>query len=161
MNKKKVIIGIVILMVVAIIAIIVFKKVNNKNESGNEENTVVTNQMSQIEEVDNYKGKLSDGSYINTNAKFNEPSNLGDLFIDNIRLTLKNGVTSFRAMVTNNGENMADFKNVTLTLLDENGKELVKAKGIIPQMEAGKSQELAISVTSNYLNACGYKITEE
>lgn len=161
MKKKKVIIGIVILMVVAIMAIIVFKKVNNKSKSGNEENTIVTNQMSQIEEVDNYKGKLSDGSYINTNAKVNEPSNLGDLYIDNIRLTLKNGVTSFRAMVTNNGENMVNFKNVTLTLLDENGKELVKAKGIIPQMEAGKSQELAISVTSNYLNACGYKITEE
>lgn len=156
--KKKIIIIVLILLVIISVGII-YTQVKTKkieNEPSNEE----VEQKSQITQVDTYIGELQDGSKINTNAKMNAPKELGNLKLDNIRLTLKNGITTFRADVTNNGENKTELKNVTLKLLDENGKELVSAKGIINEIERGKSQELAISITSNYINACGYEVVE-
>lgn len=159
MNRKKIIIvSIVILLIIAILGILfaVFK--GGKNEE--EQQEIETKQEEQIKNVDTYIGELNDGTKINTNAKMNTPSNLGEISLDNIRLTVKNGITTFRANATNKGKSKTELKNVTLILLDEEGKELVKAKGIMQGLEVGESKELGISITSNYINACGYKIME-
>lgn len=57
-------------------------------------------------------------------------------------------------------KNKIVLKPITPKLLDENGNELVSAKGIINEIEKGKTQEHAISITSNYINACWYEIVE-
>lgn len=160
MNKKKVIIvSVIVLLIIAIIGILfgVFK--GRKNEE--EQQEMQTKQEEQIKNVDTYIGELSDGTKINTNAKMNTPSNVGEISLDNIRLTVKNGITTFRANTTNKGASKTELKNITLSLLDEEGKELVKAKGIMQGLEVGESKELGISITSNYINAYGYKIMED
>lgn len=159
MKKRKIVILVLILLVISLgIGAIIMGLKTKKTD--NQPNNEKIKQESQITQVDTYIGELQDGSKINTNAKMNEPKELGNLKFDNIRLTLKNGITTFRANVTNNGENKTELKTITLKLLDENGNELVSAKGIINEIEKGKTQELAISITSNYINACGYEIVE-
>lgn len=161
MKKKKIIIGIIILLIATIIIVVAIKTAKGGKETKSPEPITETKQESQIKQVNTYIGELSDGAKINTNAKVNEPSSLGDLSIDNIRLTLKNGITTFRANVTNNGTTKTELKNINLSLLDEEGKEIVNANGVITPIEASQSQELAISITSNYIDASSYKITEE
>ena len=157
--KKKIIIVLMLLVIILVVGIVYVKVENKKVE--NQPNNVETKQESQITQVDGFIGELSDGTKINTNAKMNEPKDVGNFRLDNIRLTLKNGITTFRANVTNKTENKTELESVTLKLLDENGEELVSVKGIINEIESGKSEELAISITSNYINACGYEVIED
>ena len=158
--KKRVfiILGAIVCVILVLSLMWMFKRKNNAPQQ-NQENISVNE--AQITEVDDYTGKLSDGSKINTNAKMNQPMTLGNLQVDNVRLTLKNGITTFRANVTNNGDSKTELKNVKVILLNENGEELVSVNGIIPELEKGNSQELVVSVTSDYLKASGYKIVEE
>lgn len=159
MKNKKEVIGliVVILIIGAIIAMPLLTQKNKKNPDA--ENTA--NLESQITDVDTFVGKLSDGSQINTNAKMNQSKELGKLQLTNIRLTLKNGVTTFRATVKNNGETKTDLKNVMLTLKNENDENMVSVAGVIPPIDPQQTQELAISVTSNYINAVTYDIVEQ
>ena len=146
----------VIAIIVASVGIVKNKDKNKAQEQQNED----VKQELQISNIENYVGELNDGSKISTNANMNQESDLGDLHLSNIRLTLKNGVTTFRAIVTNNGNNKTELKNITLKLFDENNNELVSAKGILNEIESGANQELAISITSNYINANSYKVSE-
>lgn len=163
MNKKNLKIIIILTVIVLIIAITLYciAKKNNKkveNPTANNETTIME---SEIKKVDEFIGELSDGTKINTNAAMNVASTLGNLQIENIRLTLKNGITTFRASVKNSGTTKTELKNVTLILKDKDGKELVSAKGLISSLNADESKELAISITSNYIDACGYEIVED
>ena len=163
MNKKNLKIIIILTVIVLIIAITLYcnAKKNNKkveNPTANNETTIME---SEIKKVDEFIGELSDGTKINTNAAMNVASTLGNLQIENIRLTLKNGITIFRASVKNSGTTKTELKNVTLILKDKDGKELVSAKGLISSLNADESKELAISITSNYIDACGYEIVED
>lgn len=161
MNKRKILF--IILAIIVVIAIIVASvgivKNKDKNKAQEQQNEDVKQEL-QISNIENYVGELNDGSKISTNANMNQESDLGDLHLSNIRLTLKNGVTTFRAIVTNNGNNKTELKNITLKLFDENDNELVSAKGILNEIESGANQELAISITSNYINANSYKVSE-
>ncbi len=161
MNKRKILF--IILTIIVVIAIIVASvgivKNKDKNKAQEQQNEDVKQEL-QISNIENYVGELNDGSKISTNANMNQESDLGDLHLSNIRLTLKNGVTTFRAIVTNNGNNKTELKNITLKLFDENNNELVSAKGILNEIESGANQELAISITSNYINANSYKVSE-
>lgn len=163
MNKKNLKIIIILTVIVLIITITLYciAKKNNKkveNPTANNETTIME---SEIKKVDEFIGELSDGTKINTNAAMNVASTLGNLQIENIRLTLKNGITTFRASVKNSGTTKTELKNVTLILKDKDGKELVSAKGLISSLNADESKELAISITSNYIDACGYEIVED
>lgn len=161
MNKRKILF--IILAIIVVIALIVASVGIVKNKDKNkaqEQQTEDAKQELQISNIENYVGELNDGSKISTNANMNQESDLGDLHLSNIRLTLKNGVTTFRAIVTNNGDNKTELKNITLKLFDENNNELVSAKGILNEIESGANQELAISITSNYINANSYKVSE-
>lgn len=163
MNKKNLKIIIILTVIVLIIAITLYciAKKNNKkveNPTANNETTIME---SEIKKVDEFIGELSDGTKINTNAAMNVASTLGNLQVENIRLTLKNGITTFRASVKNSGTTKTELKNVTLILKDKDGKELVSAKGLISSLNADESKELAISITSNYIDACGYEIVED
>lgn len=161
MNKRKILF--IILAIIVVIAIIVASvgivKNKDKNKAQEQQNEDVKQEL-QISNIENYVGELNDGSKISTNANMNQESDLGDLHLSNIRLTLKNGVTTFRAIVNNNGNNKTELKNITLKLFDENNNELVSAKGILNEIESGANQELAISITSNYINANSYKVSE-
>lgn len=158
-GKKKIIITISIVITIIIISVLIVASKSKKTEIKSPQLNSV--QESQITNVENYVGELSDGTKVNTNAKMNKVSTLDNLNIDNIRLTLKNGITTFKANVTNTGDSKMELKEVTLILLDENGEELVSARGIINEIEPGTNQELAIAITSDYIHACGYKLIEK
>lgn len=163
MNKKNLKIIIILTVIVLAIAIIIycFAKKNIKNTENSNINNGTTTMESEIKKVGEFTGELSDGTKINTNASMNATSTLGDLQIENIRLTLKNGVTTFRASVKNAGTTKTELKNVTLILKDKDGKELVSAKGLISTLNVNESKELAISITSNYIDAYSYEIVEK
>lgn len=163
MNKKNLKIIIILTVIVLIITITLYciAKKNNKKVENPTANNDTTIMESEIKKVDEFIGELSDGTKINTNAAMNVASTLGNLQIENIRLTLKNGITTFRASVKNSGTTKTELKNVTLILKDKDGKVLVSAKGLISSLNADESKELAISITSNYIDACGYEIVED
>ena len=47
-----------------------------------------------------------------------------------------------------------------LTLKNENDENMISVIGVIPPIDSQQTQELAISVTSNYINAVTYDIVE-
>lgn len=163
MNKKNLKIIIILTVTVIAISIIIycFAKKNIKNTENSNTNNGTITMESEIKKVGEFTGELSDGTKINTNASMNATSTLGDLQLENIRLTLKNGVTTFRANVKNTGATKTELKNVTLKLKDKDGKELVSAKGLISSLNADEDKELAISITSNYIDAYSYEIMED
>lgn len=160
-NKKVLIILLTVVLVIGIILGIYFLT-QNKKETTPENNTITnTPKEAQITQVENYIGKLNDGTLINTNAKMNAPSTLGDLALSNIRLTLKNGITTFKATVVNNGSSATSLKNLELKLFNENNEEMVKATGLLDSLQPGESKDLTISITSDYIHACGYSLVEK
>lgn len=159
MKKKILILIVVVIILVAVVGGIMAVLKNKKKIEDSSQTNVA--QESQIKNVENFVGELNDGTKINTNAKFNSPSTLGEFSIKNIRLTLKNGITTFRATVTNNGTTQTELKEVILVLLNESGEEMATAHGIINKVAPGDSQELVIAITSDYIHAGGYKLIEK
>ena len=51
-----------------------------------------------------------------------------------------------------------DYKEV---LKNENDENMISVIGVIPPIDSQQTQELAISVTSNYINAVTYDIVEQ
>ena len=80
-------------------------------------------------------------------------------FVNNIN-TIEGGthLEGFKRSLTKVFNDYARSHNI---LKDKDGKELVSAKGLISSLNADESKELAISITSNYIDACGYEIVED
>lgn len=159
--KNIIIVVIALLLVIGAIVGAYFFTNKDKTLDNENNNIVSTPKESQVTQVDSYVGKLDDGTLINTNAKMNAPSTLGDLDLSNIRLTVKNGITTFRASVTNNGSSTSSLKSVELKLFNESNEEMVKASGLINSLEPGESKDMTIAITSDYISACGYSLVEK
>ncbi len=155
--KRKKTKGIPTWMVVIIIAVIVTGVlVIIRNMSMKQEVSSGTVQTGDKKE--GYVEEIEDGVKINKSSKLNEAKEIDGLSITNIQLTTKDGMTTLLADVTNNSGAKTAVKPVQITLLKQDGTELVTVTGIIDKLDVGGKTQLNIAMTSNYIEAYDFRV---
>ena len=155
-NKEKRMI--LILLVILIIAIVIFVVSKNLNkESKTKENGSTTQQENT--EPEEFVQVLEDGTKLNTSTELNKEKQVGNYKFENMQLTTQDNQTVLLADVTNTGSNKTDIQLVDVTLLDKDGNEIITVGGIISQLEPGEKTQFNTSMTLDYANTYGFKIT--
>ena len=143
-NEKRMIL---ILLVVLVIAIIIFAVNKNSNKNKEENNT------------EKYVQVLEDGTKLNTSEQLNKTKQVGSYKFENMQLTEQGSQTVLLADVTNTGSTETSIQLVDVTLLDENGKEIITVGGIISPLKPGAKTQFNAGMTLDYANTYDFKIT--
>lgn len=141
----------VIIIALIVTGILVLIRNNNKQEDAKDKVQTEAKKEGYVEEIE-------DGVKINKSSKLNEAKEIDGLTITNIQLTTKDGMTTLLADVTNNSGAKTEVKPVQITLLKQDGSELVTVTGIIDKLEVGGTTQLNIAMTSNYVVAYDFMI---
>ena len=151
-NKKGLLMAIILIIIIIVIALIIIQKSKETVPGNSKEEKNSTNTESYVEEIE-------DGVKINKSTKLNEAKEINGLLITNIQLTTIDGMTTLLADVTNNSGTETEVKQVQITLLDQEGKELVTVTGIVNALDVGETTELNISMTSDFVNAYDFRVS--
>ena len=152
-NLKKFILIIIVLIIISIIITLVLNRNKDKEQINNNNETNTLEEESYIEEIE-------DGVKINKSSKLNEVKEINGLLITNIQLTTKDGMTTLLADVQNNSGVKTDVKTLQITLLNKDGSELTTVTGIVNGLEIGETTQLNIAMTSDYVNAYDFRVSE-
>ena len=152
-NLIKFILIIVVLIIISIIVVLVVNRNKDKEQINNNNETNTLEEESYIEEIE-------DGVKINKSSKLNEVKEINGLLITNIQLTTKDGMTTLLADVQNNSGVKTDVKTLQITLLNKDGSELTTVTGIVNGLEIGETTQLNIAMTSDYVNAYDFRVSE-
>ena len=144
-NEKRMIL---ILLVVLVIAIIIFAVNKNSNKNKEENQTEENN-------TEKYVQVLEDGTKLNTSEQLNKTKQVGSYKFENMQLSEQGSQTVLLADVTNT----ASIQLVDVTLLDENGKEIITVGGIISPLKPGAKTQFNAGMTLDYANTYDFKIT--
>lgn len=150
-KEKRMILILLVVLVIAIVAFIISKNANKGNkgtENKTEENTA----------VEEFVQVLEDGTKLNTSEQLSKTKQVGAYKFENMQLTEQNGQTVLLADVTNTGNTATNMQLVDVTLLDKNGKEIVKVGGIISPLQPGAKTQFNTSMTLDYANTYDFKI---
>ena len=154
--KKKEKRMILILLAILVVTLIIFFVVRNKNGESKEGERIVINSVEQIEEK--YVKVQEDGTKLNISDKLNQSKTVGGYTFSNIRFTEKDGETILLADVKNNTSSATPARFVDITLLNDNGQEIITISGIISPAQAGETVEFETSMTLDYANTYDLKI---
>lgn len=153
-NLIKFILIIIVLIIISIIIALVLNRNKDKEQINNNNETNTLEEESYIEEIE-------DGVKINKSSKLNEVKEINGLLITNIQLTTKDGMTTLLADVQNNSGVKTDVKTLQITLLNKDGSELTTVTGIVNGLEIGETTQLNIAMTSDYVNAYDFRVSEK
>ena len=153
-NLIKFILIIIVLIIISIIITLVLNRNKDKEQINNNNETNTLEEESYIEEIE-------DGVKINKSSKLNEVKEINGLLITNIQLTTKDGMTTLLADVQNNSGVKTDVKTLQITLLNKDGSELTTVTGIVNGLEIGETTQLNIAMTSDYVNAYDFRVSEK
>ena len=153
--KKKEKRMILILLVVLVIAIVAFLFIiyANKGNKGTENNTTEENTA-----VEEFVEVLEDGTKLNTSEQLSKTKQVGAYKFENMQLTEQGSQTVLLADVTNTSSSATDLQLVDVTLLDKDGKEIIKVGGIISPLQPGAKTQFNTSMTLDYANSYDFKI---
>ena len=152
-NLIKFILIIIVLIIISIIIALVLNRNKDKEQINNNNETNTLEEESYIEEIE-------DGVKINKSSKLNEVKEINGLLITNIQVTTKDGMTTLLADVQNNSGVKTDVKTLQITLLNKDGSELTTVTGIVNGLEIGETTQLNIAMTSDYVNAYDFRVSE-
>ena len=145
-----------ILILLAVLAIVIIALVINKNaKKENKENKAETANNTVAEE---FVQVLEDGTKLNTSEQLSKTKQVGAYKFENMQLTEQGSQTVLLADVTNTGSTATELQLVDVTLLDKNGKEIIKIGGIISPLQPGAKTQFNTSMTLDYANTYDFKI---
>ncbi len=158
-NKKTkyYLIAFIVILIIIISVVVNGNRNKSHKESPNNENEGITLYDTNLGE---YVKETEDGIKINTSEMLTTDKILDEYTITNIQLTAQSGITSLIATVENNSNETTKFTTITATFVDEEGKELYKAKGVIRSLGVGESAKLNISLSGNYVTAYNVKFSK-
>lgn len=160
MNKfknKKIIIILILIIILIIILVIIGIKMLNKDKPKDVSVDDVLNIIS-TGKIDVTVQTLEDGTKLNTSRKLEETKRVGNLEISNPQLTSKNGKTTLFADVKNVGSTKVDSLEVEIVFIDKNNNVLGVVNGVVGTIESGKTTQLNVSSTKDYVEAYDYMI---
>lgn len=150
-TKSKGILTLIIIGAMIIACIVIIKNNVKEKAKGNIEDAPSNIVKEEFVSVQN-------GVKVNTSTKLKEAKEVKGYKIENIQLTNQNGTTMLLAEVTNMTARKTEEKFVEITLIDKQGKKLVTTTGIIGMLEAGKKDQISISMQFDYANAYDFKV---
>lgn len=143
-NKKIVLILLTILIIIALIIMVSIKnKDNNKETIDNSIYWVTTDE----------KGKKT-----NNSEKMEELKTFEGLTLKKEELVSYDSKTEMLINVNNTTQTDIQLIPIVITLLDKEGTELVKLKGIINPTKVGESTKIYMVSSLDYTDAYDYKI---
>ena len=149
---------IIILVAIAIIAIVfLVVKMSNKEETG-EGGTPQNVSTNEAANEERYTEQLEDGTKLNTSEEFNSSKTYGELEIENVQYTSKDGLSVLLADVTNRGTTTHESEVVKITILGEDGEEITEIRPVIGEIEPGETIKLNASITADIANAKDFRI---
>lgn len=148
-------IDIIIIIIVGIILIVTIPKIKGKKNSSVSK-TNATNTANE-----EYVTVLADGTKKNSSEKVNEDKKIEGLDITDTQITYNNGITNLLANVKNTTNKDQEMQEVTIVLLDNEGKELYRIPGVIEKVKAGETIQFNSSVTADFANAYDFKIIKK
>lgn len=153
-EKRRIAVLLIILLIVIIVKV---RMGENKEEIPN------TNEIQQesVAENNEFVEVLEDGTKLNKSEVLTQAKTLGTLEFTNIQLTNQNGQTLLLADVKNTGAEATKMQLVEVIILNKNGGELGRIKGIVAPLEAGESIQFNTSTTRNYANAYDFQVVVE
>ena len=151
-KEKRMILILLVVLVIAIVAFIISKNANKGNK-GTENNTTEENTA-----VEEFVEVLEDGTKLNTSEQLSKTKQVGAYKFENMQLTEQGSQTVLLADVTNTSSSATDLQLVDVTLLDKDGKEIIKVGGIISPLQPGAKTQFNTSMTLDYANSYDFKI---
>lgn len=145
-----------IVLVILIVTLIIFLTLKNKKEENKQVKNTINSLVEQVEEK--YVEVQEDGTKSNKSDKLNQIKIVEGYTFSNIRFTEKNGETVLLADVKNNTSSVTEMRFVDITLINDQGEELVTITGIISPLRPGETKEFNTSMTLDYANAYDFKI---
>lgn len=106
-----------------------------------------------------YVQMTEDGTKVNTSEKLGEKKTVNNIEFTDIQLTENDGETLLIATVRNTGSVKTEMFAVSITLLDENGKEIKTIPGLVAPLEPGATSKFSSSTTLDFVNAYDFKVT--
>ena len=131
-----------------------------KKEESSKNSSSQPVQPETTQEVEEFVEKLDDGTKVNTSEKVKQSRKLSKFEVTDINLTTNNGISTMIATVKNTGSTKTEEKEITIQILDKDGKIITDFLGVINPIEPGGTTTLNASVTSDVSNAYDFKIIE-
>lgn len=151
-KEKRMILILLVVLVIAIVAFLISRNANKGNK-GTENNTTEENTA-----VEEFVEVLEDGTKLNTSEQLSKTKQVGAYKFENMQLTEQGSQTVLLADVTNTSSSATDLQLVDVTLLDKDGKEIIKVGGIISPLQPGAKTQFNTSMTLDYANSYDFKI---
>ena len=104
--------------------------------------------------------ELDDGTKVNTSQKVKETKKIKNYEITDIQLTTSNGISTMIATVKNTSKNKLPETEITIEILDKDGKLITDFLGVINELQTGATTTLNASVTTDVSNAYDFRLVE-
>lgn len=157
-NILKLLIIVLIISVIILCIIILFNR-NNEGPDENIQEDLIVNSNSggiDIKKLDN--AQVVGNEKENISEKLLKDKEFEGLKITNISLKSTNGVSNFKASVTNDTGEEFKSKMLLLSFLDNNGNELSKMQIYIPNLNIDSTSNIDASITADIINAYNFTI---
>ena len=164
-NKKILIAIFLIIILIIIITYTLIPKTNKKENTNQVENNQTEQEVEQempeyslIDMNNTENAKINGGSKENTSVKLAEEKTYKGMKVKNIKLIAEGGVTRITATVENTTTTNYEGGGITIIFTNQDGSEYARLEGLLPAIEAGKSNELDAGTTADIANAYDFRI---
>ena len=164
-NKKILIAIFLIIILIIIITYTLIPKTNKKENTNQVENNQTEQEVEQempeyslIDMNNTENAKINGGSKENTSVKLAEEKTYKGMKVKNIKLIAEGGVTRLTATVENTTTTNYEGGGITIIFTNQDGSEYARLEGLLPAIEAGKSNELDAGTTADIANAYDFRI---
>ena len=170
-NKKKTItinpllIIIILILIIVLASVIILKKDNKKEKTNQIENNQTEQEVEQetpeystIDMNNTENAKINGGIKENISTKLAEEKTYKGMKVKNIKLIAEGGITRLTATVENTTTTNYEGGGITIIFTNQDGSEYARLEGLLPAIEAGKSNELDAGTTADIANAYDFRI---
>ena len=164
-NKKILIAIFLIIILIIIITYTLIPKTNKKENTNQVENNQTEQEVEQempeyslIDMNNTENAKINGGSKENTSVKLAEEKTYKGMKVKNIKLIAEGGITRLTATVENTTTTNYEGGGITIIFTNQDGSEYARLEGLLPAIEAGKSNELDAGTTADIANAYDFRI---
>lgn len=157
-KKEKIVILVLLIITIALVVVgIVTKKTNNNvTQVGSDK---VQNDKEEKPSLDEeHVVTLEDGTRLSTSEALKKTKSFDGITVTDTQLTEKENKTVLLGTLTNTSNETKGGYFVNVVLEDENGNSLKSIRTYINELEAGKSGQLNISLTSDYVKAYDFSV---
>ncbi len=161
-KEEKIMIAVLVVIMLIVIIFAVTRKNNNDTKNVNSVISASPNISEGVSESDEeYVDISKDGTKVNTSEALATNKTVRNVEFSSIQLAQKNGQTVLVADIQNTGTEASEMFAVNITLLNEQGQDVVTVGGIVTALGAGESSEFQANMTLDFANVYDFRVEEK